>query len=74
MARGVENSKSAGLLELPGRNKLARNERQIALELSARLPDVIEVRTPRAVVKQRERPRAMFLRTGFPFVSFAPIL
>lgn len=27
---------------LPGRNKLARNERQIASELSARSPDVIE--------------------------------
>lgn len=31
-----------GERELPGRNKLARNERQIASELSARSPDVIE--------------------------------
>lgn len=32
--------------ELLGRNKLARNERQIASELSARSPNVIEVRGP----------------------------
>lgn len=32
--------------ELPGRNKLARNERQIASELSARSPDVIEAAMP----------------------------
>lgn len=31
---------------LPGRNKLARNERQIASELSARSPDVIEAAMP----------------------------
>lgn len=34
--------KRKGERELPGRNKLARNERQIASELSARSPDVIE--------------------------------
>lgn len=63
MARGVENS-SAGLLELPGRNKLARNERQIASELSARLPDVIEVRTEREREGERDRGEAATARAS----------
>lgn len=40
--RRRKRAKGKGERELPGRNKLARNERQIASELSARSPDVIE--------------------------------
>jgi len=40
--RRRKRTKGKGERELPGRNKLARNERQIASELSARSPDVIE--------------------------------
>lgn len=42
-ARGRKRKRKGELL---GRNKLARNERQIASELSARSPNVIEVRGP----------------------------
>lgn len=44
--RGRQHGAAGWRRGLLGRNKLARNERQIASELSARSPNVIEARGP----------------------------
>lgn len=56
-----------GERELPGRNKLARNERQIASELSARSPDVIEA----AMLLPLHRLRSFFVSVS-RFAPFRP--